>query len=96
MPYEEVGSLFARVAFLASAVREAMEADGINVGQNNGRAAHQIVPHVHVHIIPRYRDDSPVGRWPSRKAATLNALERTAERIRKVLETSPTFSAPRG
>ena len=31
--------------------------DGYNVGFNSGRAAGQTVPHVHIHIIPRYRGD---------------------------------------
>ncbi len=95
MPVEDVGSLFTKVVYLAAAVREAMKADGINIGQNNGRAAHQIVPHVHVHIIPRYQDDSPEGRWPSRRPASLEELEAAAGRIRTSAEALPTSSAPR-
>jgi histidine triad (HIT) family protein len=91
LPGEQVGPLFERVVRLAAAVKEAMGADGINIGQNNGRAAHQIVPHVHVHIIPRYENDSPSGRWPSRKAASLEELEAVAGRIRRVLEKETTF-----
>ena len=41
--------------------------DGFNVGFNAGAAAGQTVPHVHVHLIPRYegdRDDPRGGvRW---------------------------------
>ncbi|MFQ5838200.1 MAG: HIT family protein [Thermoplasmata archaeon] len=90
MPGKDVGDLFATVARLAAAVKEAMGADGINIGQNNGSAAHQIVPHVHVHVIPRYENDSPEGRWPSRKAASYGELEAAAESIRRVLESSTT------
>ena len=82
MAPEEAGALFAQTARLAGAVREALGADGINIGQNNGRAAQQIVPHVHVHIIPRYADDSPAGRWPSRKTVPLTDLEGLAQKIR--------------
>jgi len=37
--------------------------DGINVGFNVGSAAGQTVPHLHVHVIPRYWGDvdDPVG-----------------------------------
>jgi len=35
------------------------DADGFNVGFNNGQAAGQTVMHVHVHLIPRYRGDVP-------------------------------------
>ena len=33
--------------------------DGYNVGFNCGSAAGQTVPHVHVHVIPRFRGDVP-------------------------------------
>ena len=31
--------------------------DGFNIGSNDGIAAGQTVPHLHVHIIPRYEND---------------------------------------
>ncbi len=90
LPWEDVAPLFRRVVHLASAVRKAMQADGMNIGQNNGRAAHQIVFHVHVHVIPRYRDDSPDGQWPVRRTASLEELERIADRIRPFVGRMPT------
>ena len=33
--------------------------DGFNLGINDGTAAGQTVPHVHLHLIPRYRGDIP-------------------------------------
>ena len=33
--------------------------DGYNVGFNSGDAAGQTVPHVHIHVIPRYKGDMP-------------------------------------
>jgi len=33
--------------------------DGFNIGVNVGDAAGQTIPHVHVHLIPRYRGDTP-------------------------------------
>jgi diadenosine tetraphosphate (Ap4A) HIT family hydrolase len=32
---------------------------GYNVGINDGAAAGQTVPHLHIHLIPRYRGDRP-------------------------------------
>lgn len=41
--------------------------DGYNIGINDGPAAGQTVPHLHIHLIPRYRGDQadPRGgvRW---------------------------------
>jgi len=42
---------------IATAVVDAMKADGYNVLCNNGKAAGQVVNHLHFHIIPRNFDD---------------------------------------
>ena len=85
MPSAEVGKLYATVPAVAKAVVSAVGADGFNVGQNNGIAANQIVPHVHVHIVPRFIDDSPDGKWPARQVAPQKDLEDIAQKIRKNL-----------
>lgn len=33
--------------------------DGFNIGINDGLAAGQTVPHLHIHLIPRFQGDSP-------------------------------------
>jgi histidine triad (HIT) family protein len=86
MPVEEVSALFSKVPSLAHAVIEATGADGFNIGQNNGRSANQIIPHVHVHIIPRY---ATVGvAWPKRSIASEKELEDLAAKIRKCMKLS--------
>ena len=85
MPCREVGKLYSLVPIIARAVISAVNADGFNVGQNNGKAANQIVPHVHVHIIPRFSDDSQNGRWPARHVASHEELTNVAERIKRLL-----------
>ena len=49
--------LFAAVTDLTPRVKEAVDADAANVGINDGEAAGQEVPHVHVHVIPRFEGD---------------------------------------
>ncbi|MGB7635211.1 MAG: HIT family protein [Nitrososphaeraceae archaeon] len=85
MTEDEVGNLYRVVHTIASAVYNATGAQGLNTGQNNGKAANQIVPHVHVHIIPRYENDSRDGKWPSRKVSEYRELEEIANRIKKNL-----------
>ena len=82
MPLSEVGKLYALIPVIAKAVIRAVKADGFNIGQNNGRAANQIVPHVHVHIIPRFKEDSPDGRWPVRRVADYSELKEIADKIK--------------
>ncbi len=38
-------------------IQKALQPDGFNVGWNHNSAAGQVVPHLHVHIIPRYIND---------------------------------------
>ncbi len=42
---------------IALAIRAAVDADGINLIVNNDRAAGQLVPHIHLHIVPRFLTD---------------------------------------
>lgn len=83
MPPAEVGRLYSLVPAVAKAVVSTVKADGFNVGQNNGIAANQIVPHVHIHIVPRFHDDSPDGKWPSRRVAPQDELSKLARRIKQ-------------
>lgn len=52
-----VGKAHALAKKIATAVKKAMGADGVNIVQNNGAAAGQTVPHYHVHIVPRHTGD---------------------------------------
>lgn len=49
--------VFAEVRELVPRVESAVDADGVNVGVNDGGAAGQEVAHVHVHLVPRFDDD---------------------------------------
>jgi len=86
MPMKDIGKLFSLSSHIAKAVIKAVNADGFTLGQNNGEAANQIVPHVHVHIVPRFNNDSEKGRWPSRKTASIQELNEIASKIRKFIE----------
>lgn len=46
---------------ICRAVRKATGATAYNVLQNNGSSAHQLVMHVHFHIIPKHADGSGLG-----------------------------------
>jgi diadenosine tetraphosphate (Ap4A) HIT family hydrolase len=78
IPKRHVGSFFELTAQERMAVLELLDQakaaaeaefnpDGYNVGINDGAAAGQTVPHVHVHLIPRFVGDmaDPRGgvRW---------------------------------
>ncbi len=38
-------------------INKTLHPAGFNVGWNNGKTAGQVVPHMHIHIFPRYEND---------------------------------------
>ncbi len=57
IPEEDLKGLIEVVRKLCPAVLKGVEAHGLNVSMNNGKAAGQLVNHIHWHIIPRFQDD---------------------------------------
>lgn len=43
---------------VAAAMKTALQCDGFNLLQNNGKIAGQTMFHFHIHLIPRYKDDN--------------------------------------
>ncbi|MHC1624758.1 MAG: HIT family protein [Methermicoccaceae archaeon] len=54
----EINNLFGAVRFTAKRLLDELGADGFNLVLNNGEVAGQVVPHLHVHIIPRYNGET--------------------------------------
>lgn len=63
MPRVLAGEVFQTVHRVSGALESVYQPDGFNVVQANGVAAGQEVPHAHVHVIPRYGDDTLTLRW---------------------------------
>lgn len=55
--------VFVLASHIATAMKKALNCDGINIVQNNGEAAGQTVFHFHMHIIPRYINDGQNINW---------------------------------
>lgn len=84
MSQEEIGGLFNLASRVSKAIIRATGADGFRFVQNNGEAANQIVPHVHVHIIPVKLSDQ--GRWLDRKKLAPEEMRKISEKIKLALE----------
>lgn len=48
---------------VSAAILETTGATAYNILQNNGAEAHQVVDHVHFHIIPKFGDEGLVIEW---------------------------------
>ena len=68
---------------IAVAMDIALAPAGLNLHQSNGKRAGQVVPHFHLHLLPRYANDSIQGPWcPGDGGEDYAQL---AEKIRKAL-----------
>jgi len=81
MPAEVAAAVLRHLPALVGAVRKATDAQGANVLQNNGRVAHQVVGHVHFHVIPRNPSDAFQFNWPAGSYAQ-GRVEQLAAAIR--------------
>ncbi|NJK78243.1 MAG: HIT domain-containing protein [Nanoarchaeota archaeon] len=79
MDSNAVGDLFAIVPKIATAILSATKADAFSLGQNNGKAAKQIIPHVHIHIIPRYNHKGTI--WTKRSISNNDELLLLAKKL---------------
>jgi histidine triad (HIT) family protein len=83
-PAELLGKVCSQLGKIAAAVAKAMNSDGYNLLCNNGRAAGQLVEHLHFHIIPRNSSDGVFDRWPAYKYEE-GKIEEIAVKIRENL-----------
>lgn len=52
-----INSLFVAVEEVMEKLERGLDPDGFNVGWNHGKAAGQAVPHLHIHVMPRFEGD---------------------------------------
>lgn len=82
LPLEAVAPLFKGVREVTARLKKALCPDGFTIGVNQGQASGQVVDHLHVHIIPRFKGDG----GGSIHSVVLNppreSLQEMAEKIR--------------
>jgi len=69
---------------IALAIKKTTKADGVSIIQQNGKAANQDIPHLHVHIIPRY-EGQKMPSFSETVEANKEQLNQTATKIQKHL-----------
>ncbi len=81
----EVGSKIMEAAVpLATAIRETLKPDGLNLFQSNEAAGFQTVFHFHLHLIPRWEDDPLRLPWKPSEG-DIEEIGGIAAKIREVL-----------
>ncbi len=84
-PDEVLARVIAVVRRVAEALPAGLGADGVNIHQANGAAAGQVVPHVHFHVIPRFKHDGHHWNWTPHAYAEPAEAQGLADRIRAAL-----------
>lgn len=84
-PDEMVAKLHLVAKRVAQAQMNGLGADGVNIMQNNGIAAGQEVPHIHVHVIPRFNDDGHHWNWNAKKYDDFEEMTELARKLQNSL-----------
>lgn len=79
----DLATLIKAVKKCAGAAKDAVRAEGVTILQLNGKASDQIVPHLHIHVIPRWENDGlSVSRWEM-KPGDMEEIQAIARKIRE-------------
>ncbi|MEE9368143.1 MAG: HIT family protein [Pontiella sp.] len=84
-PDDIVTGLHLMAKRIARAQMNGFGADGVNIMQNNGAASGQEVPHIHVHVIPRYKEDGHHWNWNVKKYDTFEEMAELACKLQNHL-----------
>lgn len=74
------GALFRTVTKVARAIQREFKPEGLTILQANKPVGWQTVPHLHLHILPRHKDDGVAITWP-RNNPSIDELKALAARI---------------
>lgn len=80
LPVEEFRPLLEVVQKTAKALKGKLPCDGINILQNNGACAMQTVPHVHIHLIPRWNTGKELN-WTPGTYDSMDEMKALAARL---------------
>lgn len=78
---ETIKNVYTTVKKISEIIKHRLQPHGVNILQNNGRQAGQIVAHFHVHIIPRYENDQIVFAFP-RKQVNESQMKELVEKLK--------------
>ncbi|MEK7574109.1 MAG: HIT family protein [Patescibacteria group bacterium] len=57
LPEKDLGLLFEAVKEVSLLIKKSLQPEGFTIGINHGKISGQVIDHLHVHIVPRFKDD---------------------------------------
>jgi histidine triad (HIT) family protein len=76
---EDLVALALAVKTVIKGIEDGLGVDNLNVFVNQGADAGQIIPHLHYHIVPRYKDDGMKVDVPQKKLTEEEFLDTIAK-----------------
>lgn len=87
---DTAAAVFRMTARVARAVDRAFPSDGLSIWHSAGEGAHQEVPHLHVHVHPRFIGDDVLRVYPHAPSTPdRGTLEEYGVRLRDLLASGP-------
>jgi histidine triad (HIT) family protein len=81
---------------IANAIKVTLTPEGLNLVQANGNIAGQTIPHFHMHIVPRYKNDAITFTFGHGTVSTdIDELDKVASQIQKGLDRSDYYQPER-
>ena|SRR3989344_9175267 len=81
-PENELASVFGAVKKAVELIKRKLHPDGFTIGMNHGKAGGQVVPHLHIHIMPRWNGDG----GSSVHGVVNNPPKQSIEEVLKILK----------
>jgi histidine triad (HIT) family protein len=84
IPEEQLSQVHKIAKQISFAIKNATNADGISIIQQNGKAAGQDIFHFHVHVVPRF-EGQKLPPFRDLKEVERNKLDNMAKTIKQIL-----------
>lgn len=88
-PAETAGDLMKLTKRITAALNEVIRPDGFTIGINHGRAAGQAVPHLHLHIVPRFNGDGGKSIHGALAGLAARPVSEIGQKIKDALKSLP-------
>ncbi|MBI1729279.1 HIT family protein [Candidatus Acetothermia bacterium] len=86
VPPVQLGKLFESVQRVTKSLKNSLKAPAVTIGINNGHAAGQVVPHLHIHVIPRFENDGGGSVHSIVKISPTRSLEEVVRLLQSALK----------
>lgn len=80
----DLQALMTALQKVAAGIEEALDPEGLNIFINQGEVAGQVVPHLHIHVVPRTSSDGLEFITPHLKLSEKEFIE-VSEKIKKII-----------